>query len=190
MEGFISFLSSTHRCGGTKEVNNYFNPTTKELNMTNKPKKVRKFKLPRSIQKMYPKVEYAIDAHAPVHVSVNAKDCTTAEPLNPMECALARATKRELKVDGVIIGLSTSYIIKGNKATRFATPMAVQRELVSFDRHSDFAPGDYHLIPKPPSNRFGKDTHKSNRGGKNKSATRKVHTSARVRVLPKGPASA
>jgi hypothetical protein len=158
--------------------------------MTKRAKKVqRKFKVPRSIQQMYPNVEFAVDAIEPVHVSVNAKDCSHAQKLNPMECALARATKRELHVDGVIIGMSSSYIIDGKKAIRFGTPQAVQREIVSFDRHGDFAPGDYHLIPKAPSNRFGQDTHKKG-GGKNKSATRKVlHNSARVRVLPKGQSS-
>jgi hypothetical protein len=152
-------------------------------------KKVEKsVRLPRSIRRMFPKVEFAVDAHSPVHVSVGEKDCKDAKKLNPMDCALARAAKRELKVDGVIIGMSTSYLIKGNKAIRFDTPQSVAREIVSFDRHGDFAIGDYHLTPKAPSNQFG--THRdrpSNAGGANKDAKRRVHhQSARVRMLPRG----
>jgi hypothetical protein len=156
--------------------------------MANKRKKVEKsVKLPRSIRRMFPNVEYAVDAHAPVHVSVGARDCKDAAKLNPMECALARAAKRELKVDGVIIGMSTSYLIKGNKAIRFDTPQSVAREIVSFDRHGDFATGDYHLVPKSPSNQFGQNKNSKKPGGVNKDAKRKVHhQSARVRVLPKG----
>lgn len=148
---------------------------------------VKKYRIPRSIRKMFPKVEYAVDAHAPVYVSVNAKDCKDAQKLNPSECALARAAKRELHADGVIIGMSSSYIIKGNKAVRFDTPQSVAREIVSFDRHGDFATGDYHLIPKSPAVRFGVQHPRGNAGGANKDAKRRVHhQSARVRVLPRG----
>lgn len=146
---------------------------------------VKKYHLPRSLRKMFPKVEYAVDAHAPVYVTVGDKDCKDARKLNPSECALARAARRELHADGVIIGMSTSYIIKGNKAVRFDTPQSVAREIVSFDRHGDFATGDYHLIPKSPSNQFG-EKQRGNKGGANKTATRKIHISARVRMLPKG----
>jgi hypothetical protein len=146
---------------------------------------VKKYRIPRSLRKMFPKVEYAVDAHAPVYVTVGEKDCKDARKLNPSECALARAARRELHADGVIIGMSTSYIIKGNKAVRFDTPQSVAREIVSFDRHGDFATGDYHLIPKSPSNQFG-EKKRGNRGGANKIATRKIHMSARVRMLPKG----
>lgn len=150
-----------------------------------KTKKTKVIRLPRSIKKLFPKVEFAYDSDQAVDVDVQPRDCKGAEPLNPSECALARATKREFNCDGAVIGMSSSYIIKGNKAFRFATPVSVQKEIVSFDRHSDFSVGSYHLPPKPPTARFGaKDTHAG--GGKNKNAKRKFHTSARVRVLARG----
>jgi len=151
--------------------------------------KAKSVKLPSSIRKMFPNVTSAVDASKPVEVSVSKKDCTDAKKLDPTECALARAAKRELHVDGVIIGMSSSYIIHGTVAIRYHTPESVQREIVSFDRHQDFEPGDYHLVPKSPSNTFGQTRKRDNRGrkgGANKTAKRKVHTSARVRVLPKG----
>jgi hypothetical protein len=150
--------------------------------------KVKSIKLPRSIREMFPNVTSAVDAAKAVEVSVSKKDCADAKRLNPTECALARAARRELHVDGVIIGMSSSYVIRGNTAVRYHTPESVQREIVSFDRHQDFAPGDYYLLPKSPATRFEnmREREKGRKGGKDKTAKRKVHMSARVRVLPKG----
>lgn len=142
-------------------------------------------KLPRSIKRMFPNVESIVDATKPVEVSVNRRDCKVSKRLNPSECALATAAKRELKSDGVIIGMGTSYIIRGKQAIRFETPNSVKHEIISFDRHSDFAPGDYYLNPPSPSKKLGKHN-KSKTGGKYKSARRKFHKVARVRVMPKG----
>lgn len=149
--------------------------------------KARTIRLPRSVSRMFPNVTKAVDAGAPVEISVNRKDCKTAKKFDPTECALARAAKRELHAEGVIIGMGSSYIIKGDTAVRFDTPQSVKREIVSFDRHGDFAPGDYYLTPKPPSNRFGvQRENRKNRKGGNHKAKRKIHQSARVRILPKG----
>ena len=153
-------------------------------------KKTKKSILPpRSIRRMFPQVETVIDAKHAVDVHVKDTDCKSAEPLNPRECALARAAKREFKVDAAVIGLSSSYLIKGKKAIRFNTPDSVQREIVSFDRHSDFQPGVYHLPPKPPSNSFGvKKTSKTLKpsGGTKygKMAKQRVlHKTAKVRLF-------
>ena len=145
----------------------------------------RAIRLPRSISKLYPQVEKAYDADKAIEVSVSKKDCADAQRLNPTECALAQAAKRELHAEGVVIGMASSYIIKGKTAYRYQTPGSVAREIVSFDRHQDFAPGDYYLLPKAPSAKFG-ETHRGNRTNPNKKVRRKVHTSARVRVLDKG----
>lgn len=150
--------------------------------MVKKTKK-NQINLPISVRRAFPQVEFAYDADKPVEISVDAKDCKAAEPLNPTECALAKAARRELKADGVIIGMSSSYLIKGNIAIRFDTPQSVQREIVSFDRHSDFAPGDYYLTPKSPSQRLG---HKPGTRSGSRKSKRKIHKLARVRVLGKG----
>lgn len=150
--------------------------------------KGRKLKrLPRALREMFPEVKYAIDSDHVVEISVGQKDCKDAKKLNPAECALARAAKRELRADGVIIGLASSYVIKGKKAIRFATPESVKREIVSFDRHEDFAPGDYYLTPKSPTAQFGsqKRTPNPDMIG-TRPSRRKMHHSARVRFLPKG----
>ena len=118
-------------------------------------KKLRVVQLPKSVRRLFPNVTQAFDADKPVEISVKPRDCKESEKLNPAECALARAAKSEMKADGAIIGMSTSYIIRGNTAVRFATPESVQREIVSFDRHGDFEPGEYYLNPKPTSSRLG-----------------------------------
>jgi hypothetical protein len=149
-------------------------------------KKKIAIKLPRSVHHLFPQVTSAVDANEPIEVSVNPKDCKEATKLDPTNCALARAAKRELHADGVIIGMSSSYIIRGTEAIRFATPESVRREIVSFDRHADFAPGDYHLPPKAPTARLGEYARPDREGshGSNKAARRKIHRgSARVRML-------
>ena len=153
--------------------------------MATKRSKKREVTLPRSVKKLFPQVEFAFDADKPVEISVEPRDCKDGRKLMPTECALARAARRELKADAVIIGMSTSYIIRGNTAIRFATPESVAREIVSFDRNQDFAPGDYYLTVKAPTNRLG-TTYRKNHGGTSKDAKRKVHHSARVRILHKG----
>ncbi len=152
--------------------------------MTKKNKKVTS-SLPRSLKKLFPQVETSVDADYPIEVLVNQDDCDGATQLDPTNCALARAAKRDLKADAVVIGLNTSYIIRGKNAVRFATPERVSREIVSFDRHHDFEPGNYKLIPKAPTSRLWQSTqyNKPKGGGANKTATRKVHHSARVRIL-------
>jgi arginase family enzyme len=147
-----------------------------------------KTSLPRSIRKLFPQVQSVVDSDVTIEVSVNRKDCKDATKMNPSNCALARATKRELHADGVIIGLSSSYVIKGDVAVRFATPESVQREIISFDRHQDFATGEYTLRPKSPTNRLNSGNYK-HKTGKNKKVTRRLHTSARVRILERGHSS-
>lgn len=165
--------------------------TTKRLVKAKKP---HALKMPRSLKNMFPNVKHAFDADKAIEVSVEQKDCKDGKKLDPENCALARAAKRELHADGVIIGLSSSYVIKGDTAIRFHTPQSVSREIISFDRHGDFAPGDYYLLPKPKSSRFGVPSrqYKSPRNADKvgtRPSKRKVHTSARVRLLPKGSAS-
>jgi len=152
--------------------------------MSKKQKKMKNAtKLPRSVKRLFPQVTQAYDSDKIVEVTVNRKDCKTGKKKDPNECAMARAFKREMHVNGAIIGLTNSYLIKGDKAIRFATPESVKREIISFDRHQDFNPGEYILVPPPPSKRLGTKKHK--RSGSHK-PTRTCHRTARVRVIEGG----
>src|SRR6267378_8137210 len=97
------------------------------------------------LQRLWPDVYTVEDAQENVIISVLDED-QKATRADPGDCALARACVREGIADAALIGKGISYLIKGNLATRYNTPESVAREIVSFDRHGDFAAGkDYHL---------------------------------------------
>jgi hypothetical protein len=141
------------------------------------------------INKQFPHVTKVVDADESIHVSVQKRDSTKGNRSDPSSCALAKACLREEKADGALINLGFSYIIKGNVATRYKTSVAVGREITSFDRHQDFAPGnDYLLSRVPPSARL--DRHRtplSLKGGPHtsKSTNRpsQLHRTVRVRQV-------
>jgi len=107
------------------------------------------------VRRYFPQVEEVEDGLKSIEVEVTAKDSKSAAVRNHEGCAMAVACKRLTKADGVIVSISTAYIIKGKTAIRYEVPMAVQKEIVSFDREAGFAEGKYHLIPKPPSAKLG-----------------------------------
>ncbi len=106
------------------------------------------------VRRYFPQVEEVEDGLKPLEVEVTAKDSKSAAVRNHQGCAMAVACKRLTKADGVIVSISTAYIIKGKTATRYSVPQHVQREIVSFDREAGFAEGNYRLVPKEPSNRL------------------------------------
>lgn len=89
----------------------------------------------RLVQKYYPEVTKVIDGKKPIRVEVTKKDSNSAAVRDHKACAMAVACKRKLNLDGVLISVSTAYLVKGKKATRFQLPPSVSREVVSFDRH-------------------------------------------------------
>lgn len=150
-------------------------------------KKQTKQPAPRSIRRIFPQVKYVKDATKAVEVHVKKTDCNSATKLDPMECALAKAAKREYHADAAVIGISSSYIIQGDTAIRYDTGNRISREIVSFDRHGDFAPGVYTLTPKSPTSRLGfKNYSGAKKPGSNNQAKRKVHRTAKVRDLTTG----
>jgi hypothetical protein len=102
------------------------------------------------VRKYHPNVAKIIEAKKDLHIEVTAQDCKAGRKKNAGSCAMARACEREY--DGAIISLTTAYIIKGDTAIRYHVPQAISREIVSFDRAKQFAPGDYKL--KAPSASF------------------------------------
>lgn len=151
----------------------------------------RKVKLPvpRAISRLYPNVKFVEESDKYVSVRVSKNDCDNAKVMDPTNCAMARAVKKEFHADAAIIGLTSSYIIKGNKAIRFNTPRSTRQEIVSFDRHHDFEPGEYLLNPPSKTQKLGsysegsRDYRKRHDKGTKK---RVYHKTARVRQLPSG----
>jgi hypothetical protein len=146
--------------------------------------KQRTFKPPQSITAVFPQVKQVIHARKAVNVTVSSEDCEVGKKASTSECALAKATKRQFHADGVAIRLTDSFIIKGSTAIRFKTPETVKREIVSFDRHKDFASGTYRLSAAPPDWAKPSRRQGSNKPAKVKSGkTNKiVHRTARVRT--------
>lgn len=142
-------------------------------------------RIPRCVRAAFPEVTRVVDATVPVEVNVTGRDCGKGKKGDPSSCALARACKRELLAEGAIIGINTSYLISGKRAVRFQTGAGIAREIVSFDRSGDFAPGEYRLMPHKPSSRLGVDNRRSHTGGKEDGShsKRRLHFTPRVRSL-------
>lgn len=124
------------------------------------------------VRKYYPNVTRVVDADKPVKIVVQNRDVSKALPQKPDDCAMARAAKRCIAgVDGAIIHSTTAYLIRGNRATRYRVPQSVYREIVSFDRHKDFRPGDYQLSAIAESSKMlgrrkGSDTNENSKQSK------------------------
>jgi hypothetical protein len=105
------------------------------------------------VQKYHPNVTKVVDGKKTLNFEVTAQDCKAGKRKGPSSCAMAKACER--KYDGAIISLSVAYLITGNKATRYRVPSTVTREIVSFDRHKEFAPGEYHLVAPSSTEKLG-----------------------------------
>jgi len=114
------------------------------------------------VQKFFPEVKHVTDAGRNSVVEVTKRDTNSATVRNHKACALAVACKRKENTDGVVISVKTAYIVKGDKATRYALPESVSREIVSFDKGGEFSPGNYRMLAPSPSIRIG-----SRQGGAN-----------------------
>jgi hypothetical protein len=110
-----------------------------------------------TVQRYFPNVTKVVDAKRSQIITVTAEDCKQAKRKAPDACALATACERSY--DGALISMSVAYLIKGDKAERFKVPNAISREIVSFDRHKDFAPGDYFLNAPSAGFRLGPRDH-------------------------------
>ncbi len=108
------------------------------------------------VKRFYPDVTTVVDSKRSIKVEVTKADAHKSAVKNHNDCALAVACRRSMgDVDGVIICVKTSYLIKGTKAIRFTNPESVSREVTSFDRDAGFEPGTYHLSKVSPSNALG-----------------------------------
>ena len=127
---------------------------TKQQRKSRRSRKPQTKKLGRGfLRQNFPNVRHVVDATSGVQVEVSSRDSQEGQKNQPTECAMAKALRRDSHADGVVIGLSRSYVIKGDTAIRYMTPETVAREITSFDRHQDFAPGTYALAPMSPSQR-------------------------------------
>jgi hypothetical protein len=97
------------------------------------------------VQKAFPHVNHVVDAKEDSVIEVTKRDTSSATVRNHKACAMAVACKRKMKLDGVIMSISTAYLIKDDVATRYLVPASVSREITAFDRNAAFEPGEYRL---------------------------------------------
>lgn len=124
------------------------------------------------VRKFFPQVTTLRDAKQALMIYVAPSDVAKGKAKIARECALAKACKRQLRADGVIVNLSVVYVIKGQVATRYRPTEAISREIVSFDRNNTFSPGSYQISPFSPALTLNKL-----RGKKRKPVSRQRHKS-------------
>jgi len=134
------------------------------------------------IKKFVPKVTKVSDADSDLLISVTDRDFKEGKKKDHADCALAIAAKRQEHATSVIVSSSIAYVIKGNHAIRYKVPESGRKEIVSFDRGSEFASGDYKLKAPGKSMRLGTQHETSASGSKTGSmAKRFVHYTANIR---------
>lgn len=146
------------------------------------------------IKRHFPQVKRIVDSERTLDVTVTAEDTAAGNKLDPENCALAKACVRQKIADAAIIGISTSYLIRGDTAIRYHTSTAVSREITSFDRHDDFAEGQHYKLSRiSPSCRqevrnmksklYHRAKVKARKKGQPYTPSRVVHRTANVRIL-------
>jgi hypothetical protein len=134
------------------------------------------------VRHFHPNVTTVKDAKRSIHIEVLPRDTTVATVKNHKECAMAIACKRKLKVDGVIISVSTAYIVKGKTATRFKLGQSISREITSFDRKAGFAPGEYQLNAPSQQQKIGHGKLNPNRNHGRSGNSRFRHVTSDIRT--------
>lgn len=139
----------------------------------------------KTVKERFPQVNAVADALQSVRIDVKSDDRKKAAPQDFTECAFAKAACRTFNADGAFIGITTSYLIFGDKAVRFHTPESVAREVVTFDRHQDFSTGTYRLSPVSKCRRLG--TARRRKSGEKAKRTKSIpllmrHYTTRIRA--------
>lgn len=111
--------------------------------------------LVRRIRRYFPNVNRVADSKAPLKIVVKECDVEKAKKKSENHCAMALACQRDSGCDGAIIRPTVAFVIRGDLAVKYDVPHSVQREIVSFDRHRDFRPGEYQLSAVVPTHRIG-----------------------------------
>lgn len=135
------------------------------------------------VRRFFPQVEEVNDADTNATITVTQRDVNTSKRKDHAGCALAVAAKRQFSATGMIVSRSTAYVIHRNVATRYYLPESIRKEIVSFDRGSEFAPGEYIMRNETKSRRLG--PHTGGHGGQHGRSDKKIaraHLTTGIRV--------
>lgn len=87
----------------------------------------------------------------PMEIYITKEDVSFAKSKEPDACAAAVACMRNPGVQQAKVHLSVTFLKIRGKWLRYRTPIALRDEIVAFDRGGKFYPGDFKLLPVPPS---------------------------------------
>jgi hypothetical protein len=122
-------------------------------NAKGKPAKARTPK--KSIPRTYEGLP-VVDADEDMTLTVTPSDVAGSKKADPADCAAARSLKRTLHAEARVYLTRTYIKTEDGKAwVRFLTPMSVGREIVSFDRGSQFECGTYVVKAPVSTQRLG-----------------------------------
>ncbi len=138
------------------------------------------------VKKFFPRVTKVSDADEDAFVEVLDKDDRNSRRKDHNGCALAVACKRTFNADGVVVSISTLYIVKKGRAVRYRLPEGARREVMSFDRGSGFSTGTYELHRVSKSARLGAQRGTPNRKGGHISNPRFQHYTTGIREVLSG----
>jgi len=134
-----------------------------------------------------------IDATKPVTLEINANDIAKADRKEPLDCAVARACRRELHAKKVRVHLTRIYIMYNDGSwRRYMTPPSMRSDIIGFDRGGTFPPGIFVLRPpvgtrKTTGKRKGNaPKHTQARNNPNRKKRVKYHLTEDVRSTPYG----
>src|SRR5262245_17307144 len=88
-------------------------------------KKKSKNHVPKSLNVLFPNVRKVVEATEPIEISVTSADVRSARKMEADGCAMAKAICRLKRVTGAVVGLSNTYVVEGDVATRYKTSVAV-----------------------------------------------------------------
>lgn len=127
-----------------------------------------------------------VDGTKDIDISITPADVRNSKKKNPGECAAAVAGKRELHRE-VKVYMSRIYVkdTKKKRWERYVTPGNMSTEIVSFDRGSEFTPGEYAFKAPTTGQRLGADRRNRDKNRKSGNKRRKYHITANVRVSAK-----
>lgn len=95
-----------------------------------------------------------VDAKKDLKIQITLLDVKNSKKSDPANCAAAVACKRQTHKE-VRVYLTKTYIKIGNHWTRFHTPERISREIIAFDRGSNFVPGIYEIKAPVGMERLG-----------------------------------
>lgn len=128
-----------------------------------------------------------VDANEDQKLSVTKADVTGSSKKSPANCAAARTLSRELHTEARVF-ITRTYIKdkKAKRWVRYLTPNSIGREIVSFDRGSQFETGEYIIKAPSVGQRLGHYRGKSTELNTGAKRNKPLHRTVSVRGFDKG----